>query len=125
MAERRRVLAFLSAQQIETMLALPEGARMVGVRDDFMRNGVLVMVEGDTYEPVPEAANPPELPALLLPAPDRAMRAEVRGWGPDFTNVDVYCPEGCAWERTWEDAVSLADVASAVSLHLAEAHASP
>ena len=122
MVERRRVLAFLSAQQIECMLALPEGARVVGVRDDFTRNGVLVMVEGDMYEPVPEAANPPEIPALLLPAPDRALRAEVRGWGPDWTSVDVYCPEGCAWERTWEDAVSLADVAAAVSLHLTEAH---
>ena len=119
---RRRALAFLSAQQIEAVLALPEGARVVGVRDHFTRNGVLVMVEGDMYEPVPEAANPPEIPARVRPAPDRALRAGVLGGGPDFSNVDVYCPEGCAWSQEWSRETTLATIVAAVSLHLAEAH---
>ncbi len=96
--------------------------RPIGVQADFTRNGVLVMVEGESLEPVPEVCVPPEMPARLLSSSESAMRAEVRGWGPDYTNVDVYCPDGCPWERTWEDAVSLAVIADAVQRHLEEAH---
>lgn len=49
--------------------------------------------------------------------------AEVRGWGPDYTNVDAYCPESfCPWEHTWEDSVNLGEIVRTVQAHLAEAH---
>lgn len=123
--ERRRALAFLSEQQIAQVLALPEGARVIGVRDDFQRMGVLVMLEGDAYEPVSEACEPPRVPAVLLAPPDEALRASVSGFCVDFgCNVTVGCPAGCIWVHVWEgDIPSIGDVLDVVRRHLGEVHA--
>lgn len=60
-AERRRALILLSEDVIAHMLDFPEDLRVAGIRDDFMRNGILVMVEGESLEPVPANAQPPWL----------------------------------------------------------------
>lgn len=59
--ERRRALIFLGEDVIAHMLGFPEDLRVAGIRDDFMRNGILVMVEGESLEPVPVNAQPPWL----------------------------------------------------------------
>ncbi len=59
--ERRRALVLLDEQLIANILGLPEGVRVIGIRDDFARLGVMVMVEGDSLDPVPEGVEPPRL----------------------------------------------------------------
>lgn len=124
MRERRRAVAFLSEQQIARMLALPEGLRVAGVRDDFVRNGVSVLVEGNALDPVPENVVPPDLLLAMLDSSALAMRAEVSGWDRnEGVNLMVTCP-ACPW--TWEPdryGITLAMAADAVQQHLIEAHA--
>ncbi len=60
--ERRRAVVRITEQMITAMLDLPDGIRVVGVRDDFIAMGVLVMVEGDGLDPVPSGAVTPDLP---------------------------------------------------------------
>lgn len=64
-----RVVYQLSEQLISAILKLPEGQRVIGVRDDFYSLSVLVMVEGpDLPEHEPGAHVQP------LPLPDHLLR---------------------------------------------------
>lgn len=126
MPERRRAVAFLGLGQIARILALPDGLRVVACRDDFLRDGVAVLIEGDALDPQPEAAELPRIPAKLLDRTELAMRAEVSGWDrDDGRNVMVSCPD-CAWTQEWGYGApmpTLGQLAGAVSQHSAEAHA--
>jgi hypothetical protein len=124
-SEHRRAVAFLSRQDVDAFLQLPDGVRAVAMRDDFLRDGVAVLVEGPSLDPVPEAVALPSLPresygfGKIMARQQRMMRAELRGWGPDYTNIDVQCPEqGCSWEHTWEDSVSITEIVRVVGDHL-------
>jgi hypothetical protein len=87
-----------------------------------MRNGVLVMLESEDFNPVPAECEPPRYVSPLLADPRRAL-ASLRGWGPDFSDIDAQCPEdGCPWEYNWGDSVTLGEIARVVSEHLASAH---
>lgn len=91
----------------------PRGWRLVNQAGEIISSGELTD---------PEAV---QLPDGIHAVAMRTMRAELRGWGPDYTNIDVQCPEQCAWEYTWEDSVSIAEIVRVVDEHLAEAHPSP
>lgn len=121
MRERRRAIGFLGASDIERLLDLPEGVHVVAVRDEFLRDGVSLLLEGDMFEPVPEDAVAPRYTAPL----QRSLAAytPVHGWGPDFTEIHAQCPAGaCGWERTWDDVVELVEIIRVVGEHLIEAH---
>lgn len=121
MREHRRAVAFLSAQQVERVLSLPEGVRVVAIRDDFLRNGVLVLVQGGNLAPVPEDVTPPEMPARLADAGTGiASSATAYGSCLEITCTYLRCP----WSRQWREPVSLAVLNDAVRRHVAEAHAS-
>ena len=121
---RRRAVAFLGADRIARMLALPDGLHVAAIDADFLRNGVRVLVEGESLAPTLEGVEAPRLEVSRLDRTELAMHAEVRGWGPDNAEATVYCPTGrCLWERTWADrAVSLAAIADAVQQHLTLDH---
>jgi hypothetical protein len=119
-------VAFLGADTVARLLGLPEGVHVIGIREDWLRNGIMVGLESESFDPVPENAEPPNYTGGIITDPRRAQRAEARGWGPDYSDIDVQCPErDCAWERKWEDAVSLAEITRVVGEHLAEAHPTP
>lgn len=59
--ERRLATVRLPEQAIAHMLALPEGLRVIGVRDDFLSMSIMVMIEGEQLAPVVEATVPPML----------------------------------------------------------------
>lgn len=59
--ERRIATVRLSQQTIARLLALPDGLRVIGVRDDFLNMSIMVMIEGEQLAPVAEAAAPPML----------------------------------------------------------------
>lgn len=58
---RRRAVVRLTEQHIAHLLQLPEGMRVLGVRDDFLSLSVLVMVEGEQLAPVADNAALPML----------------------------------------------------------------
>lgn len=120
MREHRRAVAFLSAQQVERVLSLPEGVRVVAIREDFLRNGVLVLVQGGNLAPVPEDVTPPEMPAHLAD-PGPASSATAYGSCLEITCTYLRCP----WSRQWREPVSLDVLNDAVRQHVAEAHAEP
>lgn len=120
----RRAVAFLGLDHIARMLALPDGLRVIACRDDFMRDGVAVLIEGDALDEAEPGAELPRLPVELVDRSKLAMAAEVRSWESEgVTFIETYCPAGCPWERTWEHSLSLAQLADTVQLHLDEAHA--
>lgn len=126
MRENRRAVAFLGQQHIERMLALPEGVRVLAVRDDFQRCGVSVLVEGDALEPVDEGCVLPDLPVGMSDPSVLAMRAEV--WGGEGSLGDIVgvdCPlVDCPWSEHWiESRPTLGMLADAVQQHIIEAHA--
>lgn len=125
---RRRAIVFLGAQWIERMLALPEGMRVLAVRDDFLRDGVSVLVEGDMLDEQPEGVVLPDVPVALLDRTELAMQAEVRAvWSPDGAELQVWCSVlPCRWSASASlgDAAYLAQLADVVKRHLDEAHAS-
>jgi len=56
---------------------------------------------------------------------DVMRRMDVRGWGPDFTEVDVVCQEpDCPWERSFAEngSASLGEILDAVQQHVKEMH---
>ena len=57
----RYAIVHLSRQELEQLLQLPAGLRIVGVRDDWARIGVRIMVEGEALEPVDKRMEPPTL----------------------------------------------------------------
>jgi hypothetical protein len=112
------------------MLALPEGVRVLAARDDFVRDGVAVLVEGDALDEVPELCTVPDLPLTMLDRTELAMQATVtvsNGCDCDTSTVRVYCPDDmCPWSRDLEHwAPTLALLADTVQQHLTEAHAAP
>lgn len=58
---RPRVLVFLSETDLARLLRLPGGQYVAGVRDDFPRMGMQILVEGDGLAPVPLGTTPPEI----------------------------------------------------------------
>lgn len=53
----------------------------------------------------------------------RWQLAECRGWGPDYTWIEMQCSESpCLWEYTWEDTVNLGAIVRTLKQHLADAH---
>jgi hypothetical protein len=121
-AGRRCAIAFLGANQVAALLGLPEGIRVVGIRDDFQRDGVLVMLEGDSLELTPPECVPPNYTGSMFTGSLMRMSTELRGWGPDFTDITAQCPLPCSWEHTWGDSVTMAEIARVVGEHLAEQH---
>jgi hypothetical protein len=126
--EHRRAVVHLGTQRIARLLALPEGLRVLAARDDFIRDGVAVLVEGDALELQPEACVLPDLPLAALDRTELAMRAAVTAtWRDDDTaeGLTVHCPDdGCAWSRNLEHwAPALALIADVVQQHLTEQHA--
>lgn len=121
----RRAVVHLGMDQIARMLALPEGVRAIAARDDFIRNGVAVLVEGEQLEDQPDAIVLPDLPLSVLDPSALAMRARIEGWGATGSggDVDVWCPLDCPWKRTFDCVTTLAQVAGAVQQHITEAHA--
>ena len=61
MAERRRAVIPVPQRIFEELIQLPPGFTIVGVRDDWTRNGVLVLVEGEQLAPVPDEVETPRL----------------------------------------------------------------
>jgi hypothetical protein len=61
--ERRIAIVRLDERILHAILELPEGVRIVGLRDDFLTNSVLLRLEGDALpvEPTPPGAYPPDL----------------------------------------------------------------
>ncbi len=54
---------------------------------------------------------------------DKWALTEVRGWGPDHSDIIVWCPEGfCPWEHEWHDTVNLGEIMRTVQEHLREQH---
>lgn len=122
MNERRRAIGFLGARDIARLLNLPDDVHVVGVRDDFIRDGVLVMLESESFDPVPVECEPPRYVPPLL-ADLRHTQAAMQGGGPDYTDLTAWCPaEGCPWDHEWNDTVALGEVVRVVGEHLAEAH---
>lgn len=128
MTGHRRAVILLGEQHIARMLALPEGMRVLAARDDFMRNGIAVLVEGDMLEEQPEHCVLPDVPVAMLDRTELAMRAEVRAvWSPDGAELQVWCSVlPCRWSASASlgDAAYLAQLADIVKRHLDEAHAS-
>jgi hypothetical protein len=126
-AERRRAVAFLGAEQVARMLALPPGVHVVAVGDDFLRNGVRVLVEGDALDLVPEDHEAPRLDARVRDAAaltdTEILGALVSGFCVvDGPNVGVDCPR-CSWSRGWERGrPTLGAVVDALRQHIAGAH---
>jgi hypothetical protein len=58
---KRRAIVQLSQQDLERLLQLPDGMTIVGVRDDWARFGVRVLIEGGFLDEVPEEVEPPVL----------------------------------------------------------------
>lgn len=51
--------------------------------------------------------------ALLL-----ALKAEARGWGPDFTEITLTCPDKrCTWAHTYDDIVTIGEMVEQVAAH--------
>lgn len=108
------------------MLALPEGLRVLAARDDFTRDGVAVLVEGDALDEQPDNIVLPDLPLAMLDRTELAMRATVLvGGDREAPAITVYCPDDmCPWSRDlghW--APTLALLADTVQQHLTETHA--
>lgn len=127
MREHRRAVAFLGQQQIERMLALPEGVRVLAARDDFQRCGVSVIVEGPSLDPQPEGCVLPYLPVEMSDPSVLAMRATVSAdWCNDGTaELSIGCPvPSCQWSREWPgySRIMLALLADTVQQHIIEAH---
>src|SRR5688572_718795 len=94
-------------QRIARMLALPDGVRAVAARDDFLRDGVAVLVEGDVLDEQPEAVVLPDLPLAMLDRTELAMRATARAVWCDraspTADLEVHCPdEMCPWSKVLE-----------------------
>lgn len=118
MTGRRRAVAFLSEHDVARMLALPEGLHVVAVGEDFLRNGIRVLVEGEALGVVDEGCEAPRLPVDRLDSSALARQAGIIG------RADVGCPtQRCPWVGVWEHTATLAKIADAVQQHLAEAHA--
>lgn len=116
----------LGTQRLARMLALPEGVRVLAARDDFIRDGVAVLVEGDALDEQDPAYVLPDLPLAMLDRTELAMRAAVTVGGDRETPaVTVYCPDDmCPWSRDIEHwAPTLALLADTVQQHLTEKHA--
>lgn len=58
---RRIATVQLTEQMIAHLLGLPEGVRIIGVRDEFASMSVLVMVEGEQLKVCPPGAMPERL----------------------------------------------------------------
>lgn len=56
--ERRAAVMFLGEDVLARLLRLPAGWRIAGVRDDFLRNGVMLRLTGPTAPLVPEGGEP-------------------------------------------------------------------
>jgi hypothetical protein len=115
----------LGTQRLARLLALPEGVRVLAARDDFIRDGVAVLVEGDALDEVPELCTVPDLPLAMLDRTELAMLATTTiGGDRDVPVLTVYCPEDmCPWSRDVEHwAPTIALLADAVQQHLTEVH---
>ncbi len=122
----RRAIAFLGHAQIARMLALPDGLRAIACRDDFLRDGVAVLVEGDALDDQPDGVELPRLPVDMLDVSALARQATVHGWGVDGEeSTEVRCPAGCPWTGDADGVVTLAWLADKVQQHLTEVHGKP
>lgn len=121
----RRAIAFLGADHIARLLALPEGLHVVACRDDFMRNGVAVLIEGDALDEQEPGVELPRLPVEMSDPSALARQATVIAtWRNDQTaGFEVLCPVWCGWEQTYGHSVTLALLADAVQQHLNDKHA--
>jgi hypothetical protein len=123
-AERRRAVAFLGADQVARMLALPPGMHVMAVGDDFLRNGVRVLVEGDALDLVPEGHEAPRLDARVRDAAllaDTEIHGATVSGGSTWGGVVAGCPR-CSWAQEWDGGATLGAVADALRQHIAGAH---
>ena len=96
-APRRAAVLFIGEDQIAALLRLPEGWSIAGVRDDFLRNGVMVRIVGDALPTCAPGSEPYRLPDLSLyytPPPEDAPQGAagtfqviVPDW-PDWVRAD-------------------------------------
>jgi hypothetical protein len=101
---RRAALCFLGEDILARLLSLPEGWQITGVRDDFMRNGIMIRITGPTapeavegsvpwtftpeleYEAPSEeelAANPHMAGKLRVVLPDWLLEGDDKPWTRD------------------------------------------
>jgi len=57
--QRRFGALFLGESDLRDLLQLPESTIILGVKGDFMRQGVIVFVADPSFEPLPEAVEAP------------------------------------------------------------------
>jgi len=73
MPKHNRALLVLDEEALHMILHLPDGVRIVGVRDDFMHNGVMVMLEGDYFPTTAEGTEPWRVPTRLTVSNDNTV----------------------------------------------------
>ena len=57
--KRRRVAVSIHEQELHEMLGVPEGVEIQHFYFDFMSQSLVVILRSDSFEVVPEAAEPP------------------------------------------------------------------
>jgi hypothetical protein len=127
-AERRQAVAFLGSDDVARMLALPEGVRVVAIRDDFVRDGVRVLVEGELFDSLEPGMEAPRWEVSRCDPSALARTAPVCSlWLQDGSALEVRCPvPPCSWSREWEHEYVTPDViAEIVQQHLNEVHPAP
>lgn len=60
--DRRRAIVFVGEDVLCRILDLPPSLRIIGVKADWERMGVQIMVEGDDLDVVHPGTEPPTLP---------------------------------------------------------------
>lgn len=57
-------------------------------------------------------------PGVLRYWLDIALQAKARGWGPDVSEIRLWCPlDWCRWEFTYEDSVTIGEMIERVAAH--------
>lgn len=60
----------------------------------------------------------PILPGELLRRLDIALKAQVRGWGPDVSEINLWCADDrCIWEYTYTEETTIGELIERVAAH--------
>lgn len=62
---KRRAHILLTEEMIARFFKFPEGVSVAGIRDNFLCNGVDILVEGEMFDEVAEGTMPPRVQANL------------------------------------------------------------
>lgn len=58
---KNQALVMIYEEQLAKLLRLPEGQRVIAVSSDFTRSSVVLLIEGDGLDPVPEGEQRPRI----------------------------------------------------------------